>query len=186
MKKTTIILICMLGLLAASSFIMPLILFSAKVHKEFPKFALSGKDSTLVLDQADSLMIANQYFLTNPNNVSEIISFTIEESDSVKAPVVKGDAALIELMNISGATNDCGINSIEFNFHQFIDPDGFRSVELSTAAPLNVTIVVPAGNIKYVKSNAVNLVFSNFRDADMTVETESNIKILNSSFRRMD
>lgn len=185
MKKTSIIMLVMAGLVAAASFIAPPILFkksNGDSNLLSQNVELTGKQSTLSTSIFTRLEIDKAYYLQpeSSNDKDAAISPKIEihESDSITTPLFSMDEGWARNLDITVTDSVCKVI--------FTPADtSVNTLYYSPQASLVAELTVPKGMLKELSTFPVEVSLYDFQDAVIALGPSTPFKAFNSSFKTL-
>lgn len=188
MKKSTIILIVALAILAFAAFVLPPVVGEKnKVYTEEDRMIeITGQNDTISLKQFDNLKITTAGWTTPDFENSPAAKIVM--TDSVTHPVIVADKGWAKFFNIDESDGVCCISVVkpEVNDNERIHFDYY----FSQGDALCMTILVPMvadGNVALFSVDCANtnLKLNGFRNTSMDISSDRSVKTSDCIFREL-
>lgn len=184
MKKSSIILIATLALLAVTAFILPPVMGNevsdVATETEYKPIILTGKTKTIEFEPLDTIELASVDWHQEKRGIVSPIA-RIVETDSVSKPCVVIDTAWANLLKIN---QEAGVCTLSLSNPDEGDDSTVLTIRKESA--LCMTVMLPRGTehkFSCIKANNVELILDSFRDASLTLDSDRRFDLLNCDFK---
>lgn len=191
MKRTSYILIVILGVLLVGSFLMPAVLYK-KIEFSLQTLRADGDTVRVTTGFFITFDITNNMWLraqtANPEKEGseQLLKVTVRQNPQLSEAVLVMNRAWQQNMTI---THDSTALKVELDMHSFKEENNMRpNIEIAPDAANVLMLEVPVGWVDTIKAkNNLALTVEDFADSDMVVSTSASplFEAVNCTFRRL-
>ncbi|MDE6669542.1 MAG: hypothetical protein K2K26_07650 [Muribaculaceae bacterium] len=191
MKRTSYILIILLGVILVGSFLMPAVIYK-KIEFSLQTLRADGDTVRVTTGFFITFDITNNMWLmaqsANPEKEEsdQLLKVTVRQNPRLSEAVLVMDRAWQQNMTI---TNDSTTLKVELDMHSFKKENNIRpNIEIAPDAAYVLTLEVPAGWVDTIKAKSnLALTVEDFTDSDMVVSTSASpsFEAVNCTFRQL-